>query len=652
MAYSETEALPRTRADAPAIAHPDFRPDIEGLRGVSVAAVVMFHAFPAAVPGGFIGVDVFFVISGFLITRILIGEARKTGRIDLLGFWARRIRRILPAATLVLLATAALIWLTPAVDARYLGNGMVAAALFYLNWRQAAKAVDYLAAEDGDNPVLHYWSLAVEEQFYLIWPLLLTALLALRRRRVPPRALAGAGIVIAALAALSFAYGAHLTFTNGPLAFFSTCSRAWQFLCGALVAVLGHGSRPLGTAWGNGLSLGCLALLAASFGAIGSASAYPGFLALVPTAAAALLIHAGAGERSWGGTLVALPLLQYVGRISFSLYLWHWPLLVLGRASFGDSLATSCAAIALAVVLATATYLCVESPIRTNRTLMALRGRTYVMGAGLVAAGTLAGLAVRHFSPDVVVIGPGVLRSGEALRDDRPVLYADRCLLRQHELQYEPCVYGARAGTRSVVLMGDSHAASWFPALDAAATAEGWRLIVRAKAACRAVDAKQKLEDGREYAECEAWRKAVLRELRGLKPDLIVVASKSHSFAKKAERRVIAALAAVAPTIVMRDTPRLPESPIVCLRRTRDPAACTWKIDGTKGRKYPRNEAGELPENARILDLNHRICPAGICRAVLDGVVVMTDPHHLSASLSASLAPEFARELKAAGARR
>lgn len=633
--------------DGPSRHAVDFRPDIEGLRGVSVAAVVAFHCFPAGVPGGFVGVDVFFVISGFLITGLLANEFKCSGNVDLAAFWGRRIRRILPAATLVLCVTSVLICFLPAIDAREAGKNVLAAALFFLNFRQAGEAVDYLADDEADNPVLHYWSLAVEEQFYVAWPLLLVALFYWSSRNGFSRSGSSVATIIVVLLVASFSYGAFLTFTDAPYAFFSTFSRSWQFLAGALAALLAHKSRGGLDTLRDGLSLACVSVLAASFLLIDKTTPYPGFAALAPTGAAALLIYLNTGRRSLGARAVAMPPLRYLGRISYSLYLWHWPLLVVGKAQFGESTTVTLAVVLLSVLLAAATYVAVENPVRNSRKLAGSMRHVFALGAGLVILGSGFGLGLRKFGPDFVLIGPGAYASAQAIKYDRPEIYEDKCLLRHKHVEYEACAYGDLDATKTVVLFGDSHAANWYPPVRKAASEAGWRLIVRAKVSCVPVEAVQYRDRNRTYSECEEWRKLVLSEIATTKPDLIIVAGTSHGFSADSEKPVLATLAASAPTIVMRDTPHLPESPVKCLRRTGSPSACTWEIDKLPGRGYPKTDLSQLPPNARLLDLNDRICPQGICHAVADGTVTMTDNHHLTATFATSFSDVFAAILRA-----
>lgn len=618
-----------------------FRPDIESLRGLSVLAVVGYHAFPAIIPGGFIGVDIFFVISGFLITRLLLIEHASTGAINLGQFWARRIRRILPAATLVLIATAALFTFLPATDSGDFGRQIMAAAAFYFNQRQAQRAVDYLANEHLANPLLHYWSLAVEEQFYLVWPLLLAGVLGSSGARGPGRALA----LVTILGAVSLLISTLLTTVSAPYAFFSVVSRAWQLLAGAFVAVLSLRAAPAPGVLTQMASLSGLAIVVASFFLVSGALAYPGLTAALPTLAMSLLVHAGRRPEALGSrALVALPL-GFLGRISYSWYLWHWPLLLYARTEIADDAVTRLAAVTLALGLAALTRRVVEEPIRRSAWLQASLPATYALGVTLIVAGVGTGLAVRFLGGSQIPVGDGITVQAIAVQRDRPVIYQDHCVVRFSELRSPPCVYGDATAGRTVVLLGDSRAGNWFPALEAAARASGWRLIVRIKASCRPIDTTQTVREGhqvRNYTECTAWLKDVLDEITARPPDLIIATSTPHELPVDGEHRVIERLTAAAPTVLIRSTPRLPEVPIACLRATGDPERCRWPITGLlDDRAYPQLAASLLPARAEIVDLRERMCPAGTCRAVVDRTVTLFDSHHMTASFAVRYVPEF-----------
>ncbi len=367
-----------------------FRPDIEGLRGVAVLLVVLFHAGVAPLSGGFIGVDVFFVISGFLITGLLVEERARSGRIDLAAFYARRIRRLLPAAALVVAATLPAAWvlLDPLSRGDVLLDG-AAAAGSVANVRFAVVASDYFAPDVAPSPFLHFWSLAVEEQFYLVWPALVIGAFALVRRRLAVAA------VVGAILAGSLALELVVTEAAPGLAFYLLPTRAWQLAAGALLAILvgrvaagaaGRWTRPVAslTGWAG------LVAVAGSAAAFDASTPYPGTAALAPTLGAAALILAGSRAAGPVGLLSVSPL-RFLGRISYALYLWHWPLLVLGAAAVGSAAdgaeltgVQAAALVGLAVALATLSTLLVEEPIR--RGITRRPRRTIVAGlAGITA---------------------------------------------------------------------------------------------------------------------------------------------------------------------------------------------------------------------------------------------------------------------------
>jgi peptidoglycan/LPS O-acetylase OafA/YrhL len=381
-----------TAATPPAPAPARFRPDIEGLRGLAVLLVVLFHAWPDLLGGGFIGVDVFFVISGFLITGLLYRELGARGGIDFRRFYARRIRRLFPAAALALLATFLLsAWLlSPLALPRVTGDG-VAAALSVANIRFAAASGDYFTVLATPSPFLHYWSLSVEEQFYLVWP----ATLLLVARLGGLRLLAPAVLTIAVLSGL---LAVAATDIAPGWAFYSLPTRAWQLAVGGLLAIValerfrrGGVSALLGLVGWVGLA----GLLLAGY-VYDELLAYPGWWALLPTLAAVLVI-AGGDRRGGPGLLLQLPPVRFLGRISYALYLWHWPLLVLPAAAWGPELPlwTRFGLVGLAVLIATASTLLIEEPIR--------RGTGRFAGHALrAAAPPLAGLSL------AVIIGVGV----------------------------------------------------------------------------------------------------------------------------------------------------------------------------------------------------------------------------------------------------
>jgi peptidoglycan/LPS O-acetylase OafA/YrhL len=563
-----------------------FRPDLEGLRAVAVVLVLLYHARVPRFGGGYVGVDVFFVLSGFLITGLLLRELSSTGRVSLPAFYARRARRLLPAAALVLLVTAvASALLLPPLRMPDVSADIAAAAAYASNIRFALQATDYLASDLPPSPVLHYWSLGVEEQFYLFWPALLVVA-------------AGAAFAVGNLAAgirrvswtlvvvfiASLALSIWLTEVQQPWAFFSLPTRAWELALGGLLAV--PAATRLAAARGVPL-LGWagLVMIAASGFVLDDATAFPGVAALLPTVGCALVVFGGLG--SVGGTatarrgltspgpLLSLPPVRYLGRISYSLYLWHWPVLVLPVAALGALPGVVRLGLAgLAIALAAASQRWVEEPIRHGR-IVGVRPRRVLALAGaltltvalsatwlgsrsasaLQAHGPAAGGGVDEVNlPPLASPGstggprtssapgssPAALPSLAAVpvpadlvptlataRSDNPVIYADGCHVGPAErAPADGCVFGDPTSATTVVLFGDSHAGQWFPALDRLAQEHGWRLLSMTKSACASADVPvwSSIFD-RPYAECMTWREQVLRDVATLRPALVVIAN-------------------------------------------------------------------------------------------------------------------------------
>lgn len=361
------------------VAKPGFRADIQGLRAFAVLAVIADHLFhwPG---GGFIGVDVFFVISGFLITGLLLREHEKTGSISFSAFYRNRIRRIAPAATLVLISTVAASWLvfnqtrfeSTAADSIW-------AFLFAANWHYAASGTDYFQASGPESPLQHFWSLAVEEQFYFIWPWLMLLIFVLARRKASwekKAARRAIGTVMAILTVASFAWALYETEASPTWAYFSTFSRAWELGVGALIAVCAEALTRLGQRARQVLAFAGFAGIVVSLFAVNAAVAFPAPWAALPVLSTALVIISGTG----GGDPVRLwpltnPVAGYIGNISYSLYLWHFPVIILGTALFGDDMWHRAAYAATFTLAAIYAYHLVEDPIRRSGWLTGTKRR-------------------------------------------------------------------------------------------------------------------------------------------------------------------------------------------------------------------------------------------------------------------------------------
>ncbi len=487
---------------------PRFRPEIEALRALSILAVVLYHAGVPGFPGGFVGVDVFFVISGYLITRLLLGEVSETGSIDLVRFWSRRARRLLPNATITLLAVLVLgSALLPRYEQGTLAGDVASAALYVSNYRFASQAVDYFADADTPSPVLHFWSLSVEEQFYIVWPLLLLAAWLIVRRRP----VATAAAVLGAIWIASFAAALVLVGKNQPAAFFHTGPRCWQLATGGLLATLNLSQiEPTPRIRIVALWLG-LAAIVASVTLFDDTLFYPGAWALLPTIGAAVVIFAtdfSPASLPAGGLLRAPPLL-WLGARSYSLYLWHWPVLVFLELATpgGARLGARLCGVAFATALAAVMYAAVEDPIRRGRRLPA-PPLASLAGGGVAIGSVVLACVLLAFAP----IGAGtptaeLARRVEAARRDRPRVYADNCHVPFEAVEQPPCIYGAPGAPHRAVLLGDSHAAQWFPPLEAAAREAGWQLDAWTKSGCPAIEAHIWNAARRtHYEACDRWR--------------------------------------------------------------------------------------------------------------------------------------------------
>ena len=549
-----------------------YRPDVDGLRALAVVLVVAFHAGVGWIPGGFVGVDVFFVISGFLITGLLVDELDRTGTVSLAGFYARRVRRLLPLSALVLVTTAvACAVILPPLAHQAVADDIRSAALWVSNWRFAAESTQYMA-DTQQSPVLHYWTLSLEEQFYVIWPLIILVVARTATRWGAP----ARRLLVAALGTVfvvSLLGSMVLTTSAGPWAYFGLHTRAWELAAGAALALGAHRLRSVPLPAAGLLGWAGVALILYSAFTMSRATPFPGVAAVVPVTGTVLVLAAGARTRGRGAAgLLGLPAIVYVGRISYGWYLWHWPLLVLAgvmaskavddAGSDGGTttpLGYVLMAVLLSFALAAISHRFVEDPVRRSTWLAVRRHRSLALGAALTAVSVL-GASLVLGSPDqhavaapsagvgsaaqpasAATTSPAAARdSSKATGTPTPHATAAMTPAQARADAWPPtdcfagfaqtnapsgCRYGAPHGRTVVALIGDSHAAQWLPAMDRLAKQRGWQLWFWAKSACPMTDVSVWLPAYRtSYNACSTWRQAVLRRLSALsRLDLLVV---------------------------------------------------------------------------------------------------------------------------------
>lgn len=659
-----------------------FRTDIQALRAVAVLAVVLNHLWPGRLTGGYVGVDVFFVISGFLISSHLDREITATGRVRLGRFYARRIRRLLPAALLVLgvsLVAAYLVlpyprWAATAAES-------FASALYWENWLLAAKSVDYSAANAAASLVQHYWSLSVEEQFYLCWPLLLVLLFKIRRRRAQV-----VGIAVIGLASLAFSV--YYTQVQPTQAYFVTPVRVWEFALGALVALTGVG---LSKRWAGAASAAGAAMIIGSAVWFDHGTPFPGYLALVPTVGTALVIAAGQRPgRQWHTALTASSPVQFLGGISYSLYLWHWPLILLAPFVLGDALrAGRMTTPYLLAVLAVSLVLAYLSKVLVEDRGIAIRmgtGRTFAaMVAGVAVVSAVAGgldwtyqrhvaqaereaqfgigpclgaqaLIPNHGCPDPM--GPAkVVDMGPANEYFRA---PDECVV-EGPPEVVVCDYSGGAAPPQVVwLAGDSHAQHWQPAMVDLAREHRWLVKFAYLGGCPLADVDFVGFRGATADEprrkCVDWSARMTDMIAEDKPSMVLTSffarrelvddgtgrSQTEQYRDGLESPWRRWTEAGARVIVLADPPlngEVRDHQCVALNPD-DPAVCA--VDrGTAQPTDPLAEAARTSGNpgVTLVDFTDYFCDGQRCHGVVGNVAVYYDPDHLNAVFSRSLAP-------------
>ena len=673
----------------------DKRLDIQGLRALAVALVVIFHLWPRALPGGFIGVDIFFVISGYLITAHLLREVDRTGTVSITRFWARRIRRLLPASFLVLAVCVVLAFtVMPRSVLTQNLQEIAASAGYFVNWLLAFNAVDYLASENADSLVQHYWSLSVEEQFYIVWPLLVVAAAFLATKLLKTDRRLVVAIALSLVFVASLIASIVITATEPAFAYFITPTRAWEFAAGGLIAMLPALTTP--SIWsrfakraGSWLALAVVALSALVI--IDTTTPFPGWIALAPVLATGFLLWAGDDDHPWSPQFVshAGPV-QLLGDTSYAIYLWHWPLIIAAPYVLGHGigLGTGIAIIAVTIALSIATKYLVEDPVRRARGPLSKRWPAYAfMATGMIILISTAPITSAALRADSDVqqtqaatasdcLGAPAMdassgcgwSSGDFLvptiataLDDRP----PGCQIGNEATEMRICDVGTEPerAVKTVAAIGDSHLGALLPGLVKIAKDEGWRLLHIGKGSCPLTTAvRGSTGDSEQSHSCTIWNEDVLQALQTI-PDLslvVVSASSQNGFmAQDGMSRVESgiegylrawrALSEGVDVVAIRDVPRPDPENLECLSALGGIAEQLAYGACSRSRQEaliedPLALAAEST-NGRIalIDLSDLFCDETQCLTVIGNVTVYRDGHHITATFAESLAPYLRR---------
>ena len=653
------------------ISTPVYRGDIDGLRAVAVLSVIAFHANSSWLGGGYIGVDVFFVISGYLIGTILISEISRDGKVNYTEFWARRTRRLVPSAVVVTFATLMAAWfILPSADIGRSAKDAVFALLYATNWQSLAESVDYFGDRSSPSLFLHFWSLAVEEQFYFY--LCLLFLFSSVRTKSPEQALRKVAILSIFLSILSFLACVIQTQQSQPVGYFATHARIWQLSVGVGVAFLARSARIPSGRWGQiGALLGLMIIMYAA-AMFDGAGGYPGVWAMVPTIGAALVIWGGL--RSTQPTLtvriLAHPFLTLIGKRSYALYLWHWPVFQFWKAYAQEWEAQDIAlATALTFGLASLSYALIENPVRHSpylrkRPIISLSALVSVVIIGVLCANILQDQIERR---KFFKLDDGTVINLAKERNYKNKIYKLGCHSSQVKDDLKTCSFGDLKATRTIVLYGDSHASHWFSAVEAFGEKNGYLVYLVAKSACSPFDVITFNENlGHRYVECESWRAKAMAWIKGIKPDVVLVGNsprkvpynadtgqhirgdEAYRILERAQEKMTRELASIANHVVLlNDTLLFPQHPLECLmdnHRTWK-TDCAWPLETAKVEmKFPYSMKGVNSEWF-LLDMDDVICPKKVCLPIQGSTLVMRDTGHVHDLFAKLVAPYFGERL-------
>ena len=679
-----------------------FRADIQGLRALAVGIVLLYHLWPNRFVGGFIGVDVFFVISGFLITSHLIKSPPKNWR-DVTDFWARRIRRLLPASLLVLFVVGVATYLVAPqsiwVDT---GRQIFSAALYVVNWDFASSSIDYLAADNAQSPIQHFWSLSVEEQFYFVWPMLIGLAFLVGKKVGRPKQIVGFTVFAVFVASLTFSV--WYTIVQPAMAYFITPTRMWEMATGGLVAVFVIYIRPERLPLSSLIGWVGLAGIVAGTFLIRADMPFPGYIAMLPVVSTALVILADSRGRFSVLPLLSLRPVQFLGDISYSVYLWHWPLIVLVP-YLSEKLGTTenlgrldkAVIILFSIVVAWASTTWVENRFRKTSVLSTPK-RTFgfaIVAMALVSALGLSqmwvsdriveqnkdNLEIAMSDPDSCLGAAALLPSAKnnpkcddteslqmepaAAKNDKSKAYADGCWASEPYTDRPECTYGD--GEKQVALVGNSHAGHWLPTLERLAEKNDWTITTFLASNCSISILPQDLGTPEGVKGCQDYSDWVVDRTTSGGFDAVITSERqstpldgksweeTEKEAPEGHRDILQSwVDAKLDVVVVRDTPypggddiQVPD----CVAKHED------ELEECSGTPESWHWMDPLAASAKKIDSKHMsiiypedwFCPDGRCEPVIGGVITYFDTAHITATYAKTLAPQFNDGLRKTG---
>jgi len=687
-----------------------FRTDIEGLRGLSVLLVVLFHIEINAFSGGYIGVDVFFVISGYLLTSLFFGEIKEKNQVNVSAFFSRRVRRLLPASVTTILATILLAWiLLSPFGVEAVIKDAFGASTYSMNFLLLQQSTDYLNAQSSPSVFQHYWSLAVEEQFYFFWPFVFAGIAKLK---IPREKCAYPMIMIVAV---SLWLSIYISESNESLAFFMLPTRAWEMAFGALLACYRSKILQLGQRFIEILAIaGLSAILFPTF-IYDDFTLYPSWRAIFPVLGTGFIIaSAGSSLSNW----LSSPSLIFLGKYSYGWYLWHWPFICLANTYFDENnrIVVNAIAALISLPIAILSHRTIETPVRKLNLFVHKPSKGVIFGILLTLVSVVLVFTAFVLRPkesiqlsseqnqipitiiqrdeivtdtetskdspektetndqtnnepefnedasvETIIIDEGVrnhyqlLEAGSKLQylpdsvglgGNKPRIYGSnpRCHVTNAAQASPPCLYGELDSKRTMVLFGDSHAATWFPLFNYVAEEFGWRLISRTKSSCFAEELEFPLYGvDRKYSECFGWKKWVQEELAENQVDLIIVATKrkdvpviNEYFSVEEWNDGLASslrtLGSFAPQVVlMGATPYMENHVRECITSSEDISKCHSMFEKAIPTDYQElEEAAAVKTNTVYVPTVDLLCTKTICPSVVGNNVTYMDRQHLT----------------------